>query len=135
MLQVAALLDAVPGSLPAIAQSVKLQEQAAKVGFDWKEPAPILDKIEEEIGELRDVMGGGGDARIEEEFGDVLFAMMNLGRRLGIDPDMALRKTNNKFRKRFGYIEFSLRNQGVALENAGLSRMEELWQEAKGAAG
>jgi nucleoside triphosphate diphosphatase len=129
-----AFLDAVPGSLPAIAQSVKLQEQAAKVGFDWTEPAPILDKIEEEIGELRDVMGSGDEARIREEYGDILFAMMNLGRRLGIEPDSALRKTNAKFRSRFGYVEKNLRNQGVPLENAGLSRMEELWQEAKSAA-
>lgn len=129
-----AYLNAVPGSLPAIAQSVRLQEQAAKVGFDWTEPAPILDKIEEEIGELRDVMGGGDNAKIKEEYGDILFAMMNLGRRLGIDPDTALRKTNTKFRKRFGFVEDNLRKQGVALENAGLSRMEELWQQAKGAA-
>jgi ATP diphosphatase len=129
-----AFLDAVPSSLPAIAQSVKLQEQAAKVGFDWTEPAPILDKIEEEIDELRDVMGGSNAEKVKEEYGDILFAMMNLGRRLGIDPDTALRKTNTKFRKRFGYVETSLRNHGVALENAGLSRMEELWQQAKGAA-
>ena len=129
-----AYLDAVPGSLPAIAQSVKLQEHAAKVGFDWTEPAPILDKIEEEIGELRDVMSSGDADKIKEEYGDILFAMMNLGRRLGIDPDGALRRTNTKFRKRFGYVETSLRNQSVALENAGLSRMEALWQEAKSAA-
>ena len=132
--QETAFLEGVPGSLPAIAQSVKLQEQAATVGFDWTEPAPILNKIEEEIGELRDVMDGGDAARIKEEYGDILFAMMNLGRRLGIDPDSALRKTNTKFRKRFGYVENNLRHQGVALENAGLSRMEELWQQAKGSA-
>jgi nucleoside triphosphate diphosphatase len=125
------ILDAVPGSLPAIAQSVKLQDQAAKVGFDWTEPEPILSKIEEEIGELRDAMDEGADDRIGEEYGDILFAMMNLGRRLGIDPDSALRKTNAKFRQRFGYVETHLRKQGIALEKAGLSRMEALWQEAK----
>lgn len=125
-----AFLDAVPGSLPAIPQSVRLQDHAAKVGFDWADPAPILDKIEEEIGELREAMDKD-QAKIEEEFGDMLFAMMNLGRRLGIDPDMALRKTNTKFRKRFGFVENSLRNQGVPLEKAGLSKMEQLWQDAK----
>lgn len=126
-----AYLDAIPASLPAVPQSIKLQEHAAKVGFDWSEPQPILDKIEEEIGELRDVMGNGDTVQIAEEYGDILFAMMNLGRRLGVDPESALRRTNMKFRRRFSYIETSLGNQGVALENAGLQRMEELWQEAK----
>ncbi|MGB8819324.1 MAG: nucleoside triphosphate pyrophosphohydrolase [Rhizobiaceae bacterium] len=129
--RVNAHLDEVSTSLPAMMQSVRLQDHAAKVGFDWSEPEPILDKIEEEIGELRAVMSGHDKVETENEFGDILFAMMNLGRRLGIDPESALRKTNSKFRKRFSYIEVELKKQGVPLENAGLSRMEALWQEAK----
>jgi nucleoside triphosphate diphosphatase len=124
-------LDAVPRALPPVLQSVKLQEHAAKVGFDWAEPAPILDKIEEECGELREVIEGGGKDRMSEEYGDMLFAMMNLGRRLGIDPESALRATNLKFRNRFAHVEDGLKTSGIALGEASLETMEALWQKAK----
>lgn len=124
-------LDAVPAALPPVLQSVKLQEQAARVGFDWAEPAPILDKIEEECGELREAIEDGGKDRVFEEYGDILFAMMNLGRRLGIDPESALRSTNLKFRTRFAHVEDGLAQAGVALGSADLEAMESLWQSAK----
>ncbi len=124
-------LDAVPSALPPVIQSVKLQEQAARVGFDWAEPAPILDKIEEECGELREVIQSGEKDRMFEEYGDILFAMMNLGRRLGIDPESALRATNLKFRKRFAHVEDGLAYAGLDLGKADLQTMEALWQKAK----
>jgi nucleoside triphosphate diphosphatase len=124
-------LDAVPSALPPVIQSVKLQEQAARVGFDWAEPAPILDKIEEECGELREVIQSGEKDQMFEEYGDILFAMMNLGRRLGIDPENALRATNLKFRKRFAHVEDGLMYAGLELGKADMSTMEALWQKAK----
>lgn len=126
-------LDAVPRALPPVIQSVKLQEQAARVGFDWTAPAPILDKIEEECAELREAIGTGSNDEIAEEYGDMLFAMMNLGRRLGVDPESALRATNLKFRKRFAYVEDGLAKSGAVLGDASLETMEALWQEAKSA--
>lgn len=124
-------LDDVPRTLPAVIQAVKLQERAAKVGFDWATAAPILDKIEEEIAELRVAMQGGDQAKIKDEYGDILFAMTNLGRRLEINPDAALRGTNLKFRTRFAYIERGLDARDIRLEDAGLDMMEALWQAAK----
>ena len=129
----ASYLDEVPRTLPAVIQAVKLQERAAKVGFDWATAAPILDKIEEEIAELRVAMQGGDSVKIKDEYGDILFAMTNLGRRLEIDPDAALRGTSLKFRTRFAYIERGLDAQDIRLEDAGLDVMEALWQAAKGA--
>jgi nucleoside triphosphate diphosphatase len=126
-------LDQVPRTLPAVIQAVKLQERAAKVGFDWETAAPILDKIEEEIAELRVAMRGGDQAKVKDEYGDILFAMTNLGRRLEIDPDAALRGTNLKFRTRFAYIERGLDARDIRLEDAGLDIMETLWQAAKSA--
>lgn len=124
-------LDSVPLVHPALTRALKLQEKAARVGFDWKEAKPILDKIEEEIGELREAMESDSTDHIAEEFGDVLFALVNFGRHLGIDPENALRRTNDKFRHRFHYIETSLVHEGRSLENASLDDMEALWQAAK----
>jgi nucleoside triphosphate diphosphatase len=124
-------LDSVPSALPAVLQSIKLQEKAAKVGFDWPSPEPILDKIEEEIAELREAMVDGDKAHIAEEYGDILFAMTNLGRRLGVDPETALRGTNLKFRTRFSYVEKELEGSGQTLGIANLEQMEALWQKAK----
>jgi nucleoside triphosphate diphosphatase len=128
-------LDVVPSALPPVLQSIKLQEQAARVGFDWVDPEPILDKIVEECGELREVVGSQDTARISEEYGDMLFAMMNLGRRLGVDPESALRATNIKFRNRFAYVEDGLNDAGLELGKADLKTMEALWQTAKSKSG
>ena len=124
-------LDGIPPSFPALVRALKLQERAARVGFDWREAKPILDKIEEEIGELRDAMADGEKDAIKDEFGDVLFALVNFGRHLGIDAESALRQTNEKFRTRFHHIESELKKDGSSLEEADLDSMEALWQAAK----
>lgn len=125
-------LDGVPLALPALTRALKLQEKAARVGFDWSEAAPILDKIEEEIGELRQALAAGDRAAVADELGDLIFALVNIGRHVGADPEMALRGTNTKFRNRFRYIEENLEEAGESLEAATLERMEALWQAAKG---
>ena len=124
-------LGPVQRSFPALVEALKLQERAAKVGFDWSEPAPILDKIEEEIGELREALRDGNKDAVADELGDLIFALVNIGRHVGADPEMALRGTNTKFRNRFSHIEDSLAENGESLEEATLERMEELWQAAK----
>ena len=126
-------LDSVPVALPALTRALKLQEKAARVGFDWSEAAPILEKIEEEIGELREALATGDAAPIKDEFGDMLFAVVNLGRHLKLDSEAALSGTNEKFRSRFHYVEQALEASGGSLEKATLDEMEALWQQAKSA--
>jgi len=126
-------LDSVPVALPALTRALKLQEKAARVGFDWSEAAPILEKIEEEIGELREALATGDAAPIKDEFGDMLFAVVNLGRHLKLDSEAALSGTNEKFRSRFHYVEQALAASGGSLEKATLDEMEALWQQAKSA--
>lgn len=124
-------LDGVPLAHPALTRALKLQEKAARVGFDWKEAEPILDKIAEEIGELREAMERKARDEIAGEFGDVLFALVNFGRHLGIDAEAALRRTNDKFRRRFHQVEAGLADAGRQLDEATLDEMEQLWQAAK----
>ena len=124
-------LGSVQRSFPALVEALKLQERAAKVGFDWSEPEPILDKIEEEIGELRQALREKDRAKVSDELGDLIFAVVNIGRHVGTDPEMALRGTNTKFRRRFAHIERELGDAGETLDGATLERMEELWQAAK----
>lgn len=125
-------LGSVPRAFPALMEALKLQEQAAKVGFDWSDPEPILDKIEEEIAEFRAALAKGDKAHISDELGDLIFAAANIGRHVKADPEDALRGTNTKFRRRFAYIEKALAEKGVSLEDASLDEMEALWQAAKG---
>ena len=124
-------LDSVQRSFPALVEALKLQERAAKVGFDWSSPEPILDKIEEEIAELREALAAKDKAKVAEELGDLIFAVVNIGRHVNADPEMALRGTNAKFRRRFSHIEAELEAAGESLEAATLERMEQLWQAAK----
>jgi ATP diphosphatase len=124
-------LDSVQRSFPALVEALKLQERAAKVGFDWSSPEPILDKIEEEIAELREALAAKDKAKVAEELGDLIFAVVNIGRHVNADPEMALRGTNTKFRRRFSHIEAELETAGESLEAATLERMEQLWQAAK----
>jgi ATP diphosphatase len=125
-------LDGIPLALPALTRALKLQETAAKVGFDWKELEPVVDKIEEEIGELRVAMATHDRAAMKDEFGDLLFAVVNFGRHLGVDPEAALAGTNHKFRDRFHYVEAAILAKGKTLEESSLEEMEALWQQAKG---
>ncbi|CCF19364.1 Protein mazG [Pseudorhizobium banfieldiae] len=127
----AGYLGSVQRSQPALTEALKLQQRAAKVGFDWSEAEPILDKIEEEIGELREALRGGQKDKVKDELGDLIFALVNIGRHVDADPEDALRGTNTKFRSRFRHIETELQKSGETLEAAPLERMEELWQAAK----
>jgi nucleoside triphosphate diphosphatase len=125
------LLDGIPAALPALTRSLKLQEKAATVGFDWKNAKPILDKIEEEIAELRAAIEAGDADASEDELGDLIFAMVNFGRHLKLDAETALRRTNAKFTRRFRKIEAELELRGVAPGDATLEEMEAIWQQAK----
>ncbi|NYZ12058.1 nucleoside triphosphate pyrophosphohydrolase [Azospirillum sp. RWY-5-1] len=130
--RVPSALDGVIAGLPALTRALKLQNRAARVGFDWTDARDILDKIEEEVGELRAEMdAGSGQDRIADELGDLLFALVNLARRLQVDPEGALRGTNAKFERRFHRIEALLAAQGRKPEGATLDEMEALWQQAK----
>ncbi len=122
------ILDDVPLGLPGLTRAVKLQKRAARVGFDWTNPREVLDKIAEETEELIAVIDTGEKDSIEDEFGDLLFVMANLSRHLDIDPEAALRRANEKFRRRFRHIETAL---GDRLGQARLEEMEALWVEAK----
>ena len=124
-------LGGVQRSFPALTEALKLQEHAARVGFDWSEPEPILAKFEEEIGEFREALQSDDKSRISDELGDLIFAAVNLARHTKTDPEQALRGTNTKFRRRFSHIEESLNASGETLDAATLERMEALWQDAK----
>jgi ATP diphosphatase len=126
-------LDGVARALPALLRAEKIQKRAARVGFDWTTIGPVIDKIGEELGELRAELDAGkpDPARITDEVGDVLFAVANLARHCRVDPEAALRSTNDKFEKRFRYVEGQLAAQGRKPAEATLEEMEALWQEAK----
>ncbi len=128
-------LDDVPVGLPGLTRAVKLQKRAAKVGFDWPHLAPVLEKAEEEIAELKEAIAEDGDGlskeRVAEEFGDLLFVMANLARHLGVDPEAALRGANAKFVRRFESIEAALAEDGRKPEDATLDEMDQLWDAAK----
>lgn len=125
------ILDSVPASLPALQKCLKMQKKVKKVGFDWNNLSDCMDKVDEEYGEFKEAIESGDKKEIEHELGDVFFTLVNLSRFLKIDPDEALRKANNRFTYRFGYIEERLNESGSSLEEATLDEMEELWQEAK----
>ncbi len=127
----AGFLGSVQRSQPALTEALKLQQKAAQVGFDWSEAEPILDKIEEEIRELREALRGGKTNEVADELGDLIFALANIGRHVDADPENALRGTNTKFRRRFNHIEAELQKSGETLQDATLERMEALWQAAK----
>ena len=127
-------LDGVALALPALMRAEKIQKRAARVGFDWATIGPVIEKIEEELSELRAELEAGKmeQAKVADELGDVLFAVANLARHCKVDPEVALRATNNKFEKRFRHIERRLAETGRKPSDASLEEMEILWQEAKG---
>lgn len=126
-------LDGIARALPALMRAEKIQKRAARVGFDWASTGPVIDKIEEELGELRAEIEAGtvDQARLTDELGDVLFAVANLARHCKVDPEVALRATNDKFEKRFRHIERRLAEQGRKPADASLEEMEAFWHEAK----
>jgi tetrapyrrole methylase family protein / MazG family protein len=126
------ILEGVPRSMPALIRAHRLQERAARVGFDWKRLDEALPKLEEEIAEFKESLTTGDAAKIEEELGDIFFMLVNLSRFLDVDPEQALRKTIGKFIRRFRFIEESAADAGKSLNDLTLDEMETLWQEAKG---
>lgn len=122
------LLDDVPIGLPGLTRAVKLQKRAARVGFDWTDASDVISKVAEEARELTEARDTKSHNEIEDEFGDLLFVIANLSRHLNVDPEAALRRTNEKFRRRFYYIEQAL---GDKIAEASLEQMESLWREAK----
>ncbi len=122
------LLESVPRNLPALVEAQQIASKAAGVGFDWENPDQVLEKLDEELDELRRARAGGSQGELENEIGDLLFVLVNLARFLKVDPEQALRRTNAKFRKRFAHVE-----SHANLPGASLTEMEALWQEAKAA--
>ena len=128
----AGLLKQVPRALPALAEAAQLTSRASGVGFDWDHVDHVLDKLDEELAELAQARAQNAPPeRIEEELGDLLFVIVNLARFLKVDPEQALRKTNRKFRRRFGYVERKLKEAGKTTAQATLAEMDALWEEAK----
>jgi ATP diphosphatase len=126
------LLSSVKAGQPALSRAMELQRRASSVGFDWNDPRAVLHKIREEADEIEAALDRGDADELAEETGDLLFALVNLARHVGADPEMALRGTNAKFERRFAYIERALAAQGRSLEGASLDEMDALWTEAKG---
>jgi MazG family protein len=125
------ILDEVPVHFPALLEGLKITKKAAKVGFDWRDTSEIFEKLDEELSELRFAIDGRDAGEIAEEIGDLLFVVVNLARRLDVEPETALKKTNRKFRNRFKYIEDELKTRGSSLERSSLEEMDELWNKAK----
>lgn len=129
--QKASVLAGVAAALPALARAQKLQKRAARSGFDWPEVEPVLDKLQEEIDEVREAVQQRDQAAMCEEIGDLLFSVVNLARHLGVDAEEALRAGNRKFISRFSHIEQSLQQAGQSIEQQDLQTLESLWQAAK----
>ncbi|WP_432411113.1 nucleoside triphosphate pyrophosphohydrolase [Rasiella sp. SM2506] len=125
------VLEGVPASLPALVKANRIQDKVAGVGFDWEEPQQVFEKLQEELAELQHEISENNKEKIEQEFGDVLFSMINYARFLKVDPENALERTNKKFIKRFQYLEGKAKEQGKALRDMTLAEMDGYWNEAK----
>lgn len=136
------ILDEIPAHLPALMRAFKLQQRAARVGFDWPDYRGALEKVDEEMSEFRQALQdagapqgrierAGADDKVEEEFGDLLFALVNTARFLGIDPEVALNRTNHKFTRRFARVEQGAQAEGRKLEDMSLPEMDRYWNAAK----
>jgi XTP/dITP diphosphohydrolase len=125
------VLEGVPNSLPALVKANRIQEKVAGVGFDWEHPEQVFEKLKEELGELQEEVKKNDTDRMESEFGDVLFSMVNYARFLKINPENALERTNKKFIKRFQYLEKKAKESGKTLKEMTLTEMDVFWEEAK----
>lgn len=125
------VLGGVPASLPALIKAYRIQEKAANVGFDWDDREQVWDKVTEEIEEFSSEVMRHDDVKMEEEFGDVLFSLINVARLYGINPENALERTNQKFINRFNYVESEALKEGKSLKGMSLPEMDKLWNEAK----
>ncbi|UOY05945.1 nucleoside triphosphate pyrophosphohydrolase [Muricauda sp. SCSIO 64092] len=125
------VLQGVPNSLPALVKANRIQEKVAGVGFDWEQPEQVFEKLQEELGELQEELKVADKDKIEHEFGDVLFSMVNYARFLGVNPENALERTNKKFIHRFQYLEEKAKGLGKTLKDMTLTEMDVFWEEAK----
>ena len=125
------VIEGVPKNLPSLNRAFKLQKKVSKVGFDWDNKDQVWEKIEEELREFRNAAENGSQDELEEELGDILFSIVNYSRFLNIAPEAALRKTNEKFIRRFGYVEKRLKEAGVKITDATLEQMDSYWEESK----
>ncbi len=126
------VLSGIPSSMPSLIKAFRMQEKAANVGFDWDRKEEVWDKVREEIAEIEAEMEKGDKASCEKELGDLIFSLVNAARLYGINPDNALEMTNEKFRRRFGYVEENSIGQGRSLKDMSLEEMDALWEKAKG---
>jgi len=125
------VLSGVPGSLPALIKANRVQEKVRAVGFDWEKREQVWEKVQEEFAELHAEIKANDEEKIEKEFGDLLFSIVNAARLYGVDPETALERTNLKFIKRFNYLEENTIKKGRSLKNMKLDEMNEIWEEAK----
>ena len=127
--------DAFPKSLPALARAQQITKDASSVGFDWPEIGPVINKLGEELSELKGAMASGNQARIRAEMGDLLLSLVNLSRFLNIEAEEALSEAVERFLRRFAYVETKIQKQGRTLSEATLEEMDAFWEEAKKAEG
>ncbi|WP_152287818.1 nucleoside triphosphate pyrophosphohydrolase [Flavicella marina] len=125
------VLEGVPKSLPALVKANRIQDKVAGVGFDWEEPHQVWEKVQEELGELNEEVKNGNVDKIEAEFGDVLFSMINYARFINVNPENALERTNKKFTKRFQFLESAAQKKNKKLSDMSLEEMDVFWDEAK----
>jgi MazG family protein len=127
------VLSGVPASLPALLKASRLTEKAARVGFDWRRTEDVFEKLEEEVGELREAIASGGQEQVQEELGDLLFTIVNAARKLNVNPEEALQSTNRKFARRFASMEAEVHQSGRNIDQLSLEEMDSLWDRAKAA--
>jgi len=125
------ILEGIPGNLPSLLKALRVQERVSRVGFDWEKAEDVLKKVESEFDEFKSALKERDERKIEEEFGDILFTLVNLSRFVGLNPEEALRKTISRFISRFSYIETRAKQEGRALADYTLEEMDHLWEEAK----
>ena len=125
------VLSGVPKSLPSLIKANRIQEKAANVGFDWEQKEQVWDKVKEEMAEVETEIKNADKEKLEEEFGDLMFAVINAARLYGVNPENALEKTNRKFIRRFNYLEAKAKESGKTLKEMSLAEMDEIWNEAK----
>lgn len=124
-------LSGVPNSMPSLLKALRIQDKARAIGFDWEDPSQVWEKVQEELGELQEEVKANHQEKLEQEFGDVFFALINYARFLKVNPEDALEKTNKKFISRFNYMEQKILAQGKALADCSLAEMDVFWNEAK----
>lgn len=124
-------LSGVPNSMPSLLKSLRIQDKARAVGFDWDQPEQVWEKVQEEMEEFKQEVDSGDREKLESEFGDVLFSLINYARYLKINPEDALERTNKKFISRFNYMEEKIKGQGKSLADSSLEEMDVFWNEAK----